>query len=185
MTEDRTIAATPTPSQRATLLVAVGSATVAFMLGFNGGAFGVIFFDQLLIIWVIATIVFVGSIVSDLPPSTWPRRLILLTPSLWVIAAAIDNAIEGSSGEGVVFALTVVVTLAALPFAGWVLVAAINADFTELPMRNKLIVIAAVAVAVVVGFGIGARNDLLLNCNDFKVSGNDLPENCLQLAPEG
>ena len=57
-----------TASDRATLLVAAGSAGIAFMVGFNLGAFRVVFFDQLLTVWVIATIVFVASIVSDPQP---------------------------------------------------------------------------------------------------------------------
>ena len=37
----------------------------------------------------------------------------------------------------------------------------------------------AVLLFVLAGFGIGARNDVFLNCDDFKVSGNDLPANCI------
>ena len=63
-----------TASDRATLLIIAGSAIVAFNVGFNLGAFGVVFFDQLLAVWVIASVVMVASIVSKLPPRTWPRR---------------------------------------------------------------------------------------------------------------
>lgn len=169
-------------TERATLLVAVGSAIVAFMLGFNLGAFGVVFFDQLLVVWVIATIVLIASIVSDLPPNTWPRRLILLIPSLWVLAAWVDNAESVAGGERIVFLLTLAVTAVALPFVAWILVTAINTDFDELPRGNKLLVVAAVGIAIVVGFGIGARNDTILTCDDFKISGNDLPDNCIEVS---
>jgi hypothetical protein len=164
------------------LLVTVASATVAFMLGFNVGAFGVIFFDQLLLVWVIATIVLVASIISDLPPNTWPRRLILLLPSLWLLAAWVDNAQDVSEGDRIVFFLTLGVTAVALPFVAWILVTAINTDFEELPRSNKLLVIAAVGIAIIVGFGVGARNDFILTCEDFKISGNDLPANCIEVS---
>ena len=172
-----------TPADRATLLVAAGSASVAFMVGFNLGAFRIVFFDQLLTVWVIATIVFVGSIVSDLPPNTWPRRVVLLLPSLWLLAAWIDNSTDIGNSERVAFILTLAVTVVALPFVAWILVTAINTDFAELPSRNKMAVIVAVGVFVVIGVALGARNDFLLNCDDFKISGNDLPSNCLQVAP--
>jgi hypothetical protein len=177
--EDHTAAS---PSDRATLLVTVASATVAFMLGFNVGAFGVIFFDQLLLVWVIATIVLVASIISDLPPNTWPRRLILLLPSLWLLAAWVDSAQDVPEGDRIVFFLTLGVTAVALPFVAWILVTAINTDFEELPRSNKLLVIAAVGIAIVVGFGVGARNDFILTCEDFKISGNDLPANCIEIS---
>jgi hypothetical protein len=62
--------ADPTPSDRATLLITAGSATVAFTVGFNLGAFGVVFFDQLLTVWVIATVILFASIFSNIPPDT-------------------------------------------------------------------------------------------------------------------
>ena len=173
-----------TPSDRATLLIAAGSASVAFMVGFNFGAFRVVFFDQLLTVWVIATIVFVASIFSNLPPNTWPRRLVLLLPSLWLLAAWIDNSTDVDQGERVAFLLTLGVTVLALPFVAWILVTAINPAFDELPGRNKAAVIAAVGLFVIVGLAIGARNDVLLNCDDFKISGNDLPDNCLEVTTQ-
>lgn len=174
-----------TATQRATLLVAVGSAGLAFTVGFNLGAFGVVFFDQLLTVWVIATVVFCASLVTELPPRTWPRRLLLLLPSLWLVAAWIDNAAGGDQPDRIAFALTLAVTVVAMPFVAWILITAINTEFVELPGRNKLAVIGVVAVFVLVGYGVGARNDLLLNCDDFKVSGNDLPDNCVVVTPEG
>jgi hypothetical protein len=175
---------TSNPSDRATLLITAGSAGVAFAVGFNFGAFGVVFFDQLLTIWVIATVVLVASIVSDLPPNTWPRRLILLIPSLWLVAAWIDNTFTFENEEKVVFALTVVITVFVLPAVAWILITAINTDFANLPGRSKGIVIAAVGVFIVVGFAFGARNDLFLDCGDFQISGNDRPANCLEVSPE-
>jgi hypothetical protein len=172
-----------TPSDRATLLITAGSATVAFSVGFNFGAFGVVFFGQLLTIWVIATVVLVSSLVSDLPPDTWPRRLVLLVPSLWLIAAWIDNTYAFDENEKVVFALTVAVTLFVLPVVAWVLITAINSDFTHLPGRRKAVVIASVGLFIVIGFAFGARNDFYLTCDDFKISGNDLPANCIPVSP--
>lgn len=173
-----------TPSDRATLLITAGSSTVAFTVGFNLGAFGVVFFDQLLAVWVIATVVMVASIVSNLPPRTWPRRLVLLVPTLWIIAAWIDNEFSFDSSERIVFALTVAVTMFVLPVVAWTLITAINTDFAELPRKRKAIVLATVGLALVIGLGIGARNDLILNCGDFKISGSDLPENCVQVTPD-
>ncbi len=174
-----------TPSDRATLLITAGSATVAFAVGFNLGAFGVIFFGQLLAIWVIATVVLVGSLVSDLPPDTWPRRLVLLVPSLWIIAAWIDSNYSFNRSERFVFAMTVIVTLIVLPAVAWVLVTVVNTDFAELPGRKKGVVIATVGLFIVIGFAFGARNDMFLDCEDFKISGNDLPVNCVPATPDG
>jgi hypothetical protein len=173
-----------TPTNRATLLITAASATVAFSVGFNFGAFGVVFFGQLLAIWVISTVVLVGSLVSDLPPATWPRRLVLLVPTLWIVAAWIDNTYAFDNDERAVFALTVVVTLFVLPVVAWILITAINSDFAELSGRDKSVVIFSVGLFIVIGFAFGARNDFYLTCDDFKISGNDLPANCVQVTPD-
>jgi len=172
------------PSDRATLLITAGSATVAFTVGFNYGAFGVVFFGQLLTIWLVATVVLVGSLVSGLPPNTWPRRLVLLVPSLWLVAAWLDNTSVFDSSERFAFALTVAVTLFVLPFVAWILITTINSDFVDLPGRKKGIVIVSVGLFIVVGLAFGARNDVFLTCDDFKISGNDLPANCVQMSPD-
>jgi hypothetical protein len=174
----------PTPSDRATLLITAGSATVAFTVGFNLGAYGVVFFDQLLTVWVIATVILFASIFSNIPPDTWPRRLVLLVPSLWLIAAWIDNTYSVTDSDRIIFALTVAVTVFVLPVVAWILITAINTDFADLPGRKKGIVIATVGLFIIVGFAIGARNDMVLNCGDFKVSGNDLPANCVPVSPD-
>jgi hypothetical protein len=171
-------------SARAALLITAGSATVAFGVGFNLGAFGVVFFEQLLAVWVIATVILVGSIISEIPPNTWPRRLVLLVPSLWIVAAWIDNTYSFDRSERIVFTLTVVVTMFVLPVVAWILVTAINPDFADLPGRTKGLVIAAVGLFIIIGFAMGARNDMILNCGDFTISGNDLPTNCVPVTPD-
>jgi hypothetical protein len=172
-----------TPSDRAALLITAASASFAFTIGFNLGAFGVIFFDQLLAVWVISTVVFAGSLVGSLPPRTWPRRLILLLPTLWIVAAWVDNTFGLTTGDRVAFTLTVAVTIIALPFVAWILITVINADFANLPRGRKGVVMAAVGLFMIIGFVIGARNDMFLNCGDFTISGNDLPANCLEVTP--
>ena len=152
---------------------------MAFMVGFNYGAFDSVFFDQIFTVWVVSTVFFGASIVTKLPPRTWPRRVVLLLPTLWLIVAWINNNTEVDNAEAALTGVTVAVTFVALPFAGWVLITAINADFADLPGKHKAAVIATVALFLVVGFLFGARNDALLTCDDFKVSGNDLPVNCV------
>jgi hypothetical protein len=105
---------------------------------------------------------------------------VLLLPTLWLIVAWINNNTEADNAEAVLTGVTVAVTFVALPFAGWVLITAINADFADLPGKHKAVVVGTVALFLVVGFLFGARNDLVLTCDDFKVSGNDLPANCVR-----
>lgn len=166
-------------TERATLLVTVTASTVAFGLAFNVGAFDTIFFDVYLSVWVVSTAVLVGSLVTELPPSGWWGRLVLLLPTVWIVAAWIGGPANQDTGADVLFVLTIVVTVISLPFVASVLVSVINPDFVGLPTRNRIAVLAGVLVFALAGYGLGARNDMFLNCDDFKVSGNDLPANCV------
>ena len=167
-----------TTTDRATLLITVTAASVAFGIGFNMGAFDEIFFDALLTVWVIATIVLLGSALTDLPPAGWPGRLVLLLPSGWLIAALVADPSGDDSASRALLGFTVAVTLVCLPFIAWILISAINPEFVDLPRPNRVAVLGAVVAFAIVGYGLGARNDLFLTCDDFKVSGNDLPQNC-------
>ena len=166
-------------SDRAALLITVGAGTVAFTLGFNAGAFNTIFFDVYLSIWVMATAVLAGSLLTKLPPQNWWGRAILLLPTGWIAAAWISGPTSGDTAGRVVFLVAITVAVICLPFIVWILASAINPEFVSLPNSTRIAVVAGVLVFALVGYGIGARNDVFLNCDDFKVSGNDLPANCV------
>jgi hypothetical protein len=44
--------------------------------------------------------------------------------------------------------------------------------------RQTLNLLMLTLIISVASFAIGYRNDLFMTCEDFKVSGNDLPTNC-------
>ena len=169
--------------ERATLLITVTAASVAFGIGFNLGAFDTIFFDALLSVWVISTLVLIGSLVTSLPPNTAWRRGVLLLPSGWLIASLVADPSGEDAASRVVIGFTIIVTVICLPLIARILIAAINPEFVDLPRAHRVAVIGAVIAFALIGYALGARNDLFLTCEDFKVSGNDLPANCTPELP--
>ena len=165
-------------TDRATLLIAIAAASGAFVIGFNFGAFDVVFFDALLSLWVVSTIVFIASFFTSLPPRGWLGRLLLLTPTAWLILAWIAEPASDDAASDALYVFTLILALVTLPFIAWVLVSVIKPDVLELPPSHRLAIIGALIVFALAGLGLGARNDVFLNCDDFKVSGNDLPANC-------
>ena len=109
------------------------------------------------------------------------KRTFWLLPTIWILAAWWAGPTAKDATGTTVFGITIAVTLIALPLIAWVLISAINPDFIQLPKPNRIAVIGAVLFFVVAGYAMGARNDFFLNCDDFKVSGNDLPANCVQV----
>ena len=165
-------------ADRATVLISVTASSVAFIIAFNFGAFETIFFVRIFALWVAATIVLVASFFTSVEPQNWLGRLALLFPTLWLLlqSAVVTGVV--SVNDAVVGWLALVTAIVALPFLGYAIIGAINPSFLDLPIRNKWAIIIAVVVFSVLGAAIGARNDLFLTCDDFKVSGNDQPENC-------
>ena len=168
-------------ADRASVLIAVTASTVAFTVAFNYAAFDTVFFERVFAVWVAATIVLIASVLTSVGPQTWPRRLPLLVPTLWLIFQTLWTTGAISVAENVVDWMALLVAVATLPFLAYVLVGAINPAFLHLPDRNKWAVIGAVVLFTIIGTGVGARNDFFLTCEDFKVSGNDLPTNCRTL----
>jgi len=173
---------TDPPSQRAALLILVPSASVGFSLAFNLGAFGVVFFDRILTVWVVATIVLGASLVSDLPPNGWWGRIVLIIPSLWLGLAILDAPEQGGVLDEGVYVAAMAVTVICLPFIAWILISAINPDFLELSSSGKVTIVVTVLVFAAAGWALGYRNSAFLTCDDFKISGNDLPANCIQVS---
>ena len=48
----------------------------------------------------------------------------------------------------------------------------------EASWRDRLVVIAAVAVIVIGAYGIGTIQDRIFTCGDFTISGNSQPPGC-------
>jgi hypothetical protein len=68
----------------------VAAALVVWWPAFDLGAYGVIFFQQLLALWAASTAIFLVSLTAGRRARvSWPRRLALLLPSLWLLLAIV------------------------------------------------------------------------------------------------
>ena len=132
------------------------------------------------------TIVLVASIFSPLPPKHWAGRLLLLVPTLWMVMAAIaDPSRPEDPATRLIFGTTIFVTVVCLPFVAWILVSAINPEFSHLSMRSRVAIFGAVAFFAIAGWLIGNRHDIFLTCEDFEVSGNFVPKTCVKEIKDG
>lgn len=163
---------------RATVLIAVTTSSVAFIVAFNFGAFDTVFFNRISTVWVISTVVLVASFVTSVGPKTWTGRLALLLPTLWIALQSLTVTGLVSIDDNVINWFAAAVTGVALPFLAYALVGAVNPAYIDLPQRNKRAIIISVLVFAGIGAVMGVRNDLFLTCEDFEVSGNDQPVNC-------
>lgn len=171
---------------KAFVLSAIALSASLFDITFWFGVFGTVFFEHLFFVWVASTVALIASLVVppvDALPAmvSWRGRIILLVPTLWLVLEAMSNltpALHDAIGA-LDWLIALIAVGVSLPYLVYVLVLVIVPDIDRLrhrKLRAALVSIAAMIAAC--GFAIGHNHDLFLTCNDFKVAGDDIPDNC-------
>ncbi len=107
--DDRTI--------QATSVAVVAASLVVWWPAFDLGAYGVIFFQQLLSLWAASTAVFLVSLTAGRRARlSWPRRLALLLPSLWLLLALAVPEGGAKAWSRALFYLAILLTMAGTPY---------------------------------------------------------------------
>jgi hypothetical protein len=166
---------------QATSVAVVAAALVVWWPAFALGAYGVIFFPQFLALWAASTAIFLASLTTrGRARVSWLRRLALLIPSLWLLLAFAIPEVEAERWSRALFYLALVLTLAGTPFLAALLLRVTIAGYEQIPSRRRLIAAALVGIVAITAFGLGQFNNRFLTCNDFIISGNDIPPGCDQ-----
>lgn len=162
-------------------VVMVGMAAVVWWPAFTLGAWGTVFFDDILAIWAVSTAAFVFALVER--GRRWPARIgraiALLLPTLWLV---LNFVVDGDSGD-LLTGLLVLSGLAAIaigfPFTVWVLVGIVWPDYGAETRRGTKWGVALVVIAIATAsFVLGLNQSRFLTCDDFTISGNSEPPGC-------
>ena len=161
-------------------VISVGMAAVVWWPAFTLGAWGVLFFDTLLTLWVASTAAFVFVLVERRPAGSrlW-RAFLLLLPSVWLLFSFIDlDTTDFFTFVASAFALLVV--LIASPLTVWVLARIMWPDFGENSTRRQRWLILGVVLGIgVAAFLLGLNQEHFLTCEEFTISGNSEPPGCV------
>jgi len=162
-------------------VISVGMAIVVWWPAFTLGAWGLLFFDTLLTLWVATTAAFAFVLFERRPAGRrlW-RAFLLLLPSVWLAFSFIDfETTDLFTFVATAFALVVV--LVASPLTVWVLARIMWPDFGENSTRRQRWLIVGVVLGIAVtAFLLGLNQEHFLTCDDFIVSGNSEPPGCVK-----
>lgn len=175
-TEDRA------ESHRLFGLVLIGMSAAVWWPAFTLGAWGELFFDQMLTVWVAATAALVVVLVQ--PASLgrrWPQAAALSIPSVWLLLSFFDDARTDDLATALVDLFGNVIGILGIPFTLWTLVHVLWPElFTRFNRRTRTGVLIAVVLLAVASFTLGMFQDHFLTCGDFTVSGHTQPPGCVR-----
>ncbi len=165
----------------------VGMALTVWWPAFTLGAWGTLFFDQLLTIWVAAT---VGLLIVCVQPRPHRHRvgkiLALLVPSLWLTLAFV---LRNETDDLLVFIVDltgIVVALIGAPFTLIVLIRIVWPDYgSGLSRGQRWMLVGALAGVMLASFVLGSNHPAFLTCEDFTISGNSEPPGCVHNSDVG
>ncbi|GAA1951190.1 hypothetical protein [Microbacterium aquimaris] len=159
----------------------VGMAVVVWWPAFTLGAYGDLFFDQLMAVWAAATAAFVFVLVERRPVGVrLLRAFLLLLPSVWLALMFFVGDEEEDLFVFLIDAGAILAVLIGLPFTLWLLVRIVWPEFGEETRVSTKWLIALVVVGVAAAsFVLGLNHTAFLTCEDFIDSGNAAPAGCV------
>ncbi|MGI9622188.1 MAG: hypothetical protein ACR2PK_05060 [Acidimicrobiales bacterium] len=162
-------------------LAAVTLGLIAFPLGFNLGAYDVIFYEDVMKVVVAAMVLFAVTFFASngRPLQTWLFRVVLVSLPLWFVAAAVFEGSTGEAMEKTGYQLWLAASLViSVPLTLKLMVDMFTPEVRRLRNQRVMILVAVVSLAGVIGYIAGHQHARLLTCNDFAVAGSSEPDGC-------
>ncbi|WP_062299550.1 hypothetical protein [Demequina maris] len=157
----------------------VAVSTIIWWPAFTLGAWGRVFFEQILMVWAAATAALIVVLLrqSGPPVSRWVLASLLL-PTVWIVAEFAPTGQHPLLAELVRW-FGVVVTVLGLPAMVWVLLRTVRPDLIEsVPARGWVAAAGALVTIAALSALLGWLHPYYLQCEDFTISGNSAPPRC-------
>lgn len=167
-------------------IAALAIAQAVWIISFNLGAYGDVFFEHLFMVWAasIAALLarlFIGRTAEGESYFGWLGALLLLAPTLWIATEVLTLGNNSAAVQWFRFFLTVLTLGVALPYIGFVIVNTALPEIAEIQhprLRLGLVVISL--FITVLAYIVGAKNYYVMSCQEFETAGASLPDNCYQ-----
>ena len=164
---------------------AIGLSAYAWNLSFNFGAFGVIFLDHIIAIWLFSLSILMATVIIQkriLPGNKWRGYLILLLPTIWLIFRIMDDpSVTGRLTDHFLHVLSILSIVISLPYLAYLFFYFTNPNIIQLKNKYLASLVGFILFIALIGYVLGSHNYFIMNCQEFIVSGQDTPTNCLRL----
>ena len=171
------------------LATSLALAPTVWMLSFNFGVYGTVFYEHLFVVWAISLTALICGFVLNLKDehasfSSWVGRFLLVLPTLWVLSGYWSHLEDTNEAVYLIdLILTFLTVLLSLPYILYHLVFMLVPGAQAI-YSTKLIITLFLLTLLIgsIGFLVGSHHRLFLYCQDFEAAGNKVPENCLPTA---
>ncbi|MBV7327735.1 hypothetical protein KFU94_05640 [Chloroflexi bacterium TSY] len=162
------------------MAISLATWNVAFSLG----AYNTIFFDRLFAIWVVNLAVLLACLFvpgKERPVSGW-GLVALATPTIWLILGVIQiQQQQWTWVDTLLYFASIVLMIVCLPYVVYVMVSLTQEQTLAIKPRRLLYALVTVAIIMsLLGYLMGAYNELMMTCRDFEVAGWFKPVNCYE-----
>ncbi len=164
---------------------AIGLSAYAWGISFNFGAYGVIFLGHIIAVWLFSLSILLVTVILHkriLPGNKWGGYTMLILPSIWLILRIIDDSsATGRITDYFHHVLSVLSIVISLPYLVYLFLYFTNPGIIQLKRKLLASLVGFVLFIALIGYALGSHNYLIMNCQNFIVSGQDTPKNCMRL----
>ena len=164
---------------RTLLVSALGTSLAAWDIAFNFAIYGGIFYDKLMAVWVIATVILLAMLLSDQRSvlGRWGIGM-LLVPTGWFIFFALSPSFGDAWYANILWVVAMVMFIAAIGYILSVLAWMLDDSGVtrSAEYRNRLIII--VLTVTLAGYLAGRNHQYFVFCEQFRIAGDVVPDDC-------
>ncbi|MCP4707711.1 MAG: hypothetical protein GY869_03725 [Planctomycetes bacterium] len=163
---------------------AIGLSAYAWDLSFNFGAFGVIFMGHIMALWLFSLSIILLTVVVQrqfLPGNKWWGYFMLSLPTIWLVLRIVDDSSRtGQITDQLIHVASILALVISLPYLVYLFFYFTNPSMIHLKRRIIAGLVGIMLLIALIGYTLGSYNYLIMSCENFIVSGQDTPQNCIK-----
>ena len=169
---------------RAFFVAVIGLAIAIWPIAFNLGAYNTVFYPHLFSILVVSIVILLGDylvkgVIWQTDRSRIRGRGIMIMPSLWLVSELTAYYVSAHWLDLSLLIFSALTGLVSMPYIAYVIATNIIPGLEKITDRRLLLkLVFVITVAGGLGFLAGVFHNQILSCDDFKVAGAFVPDNC-------
>jgi hypothetical protein len=170
------------PRWRTLVVASVALAYPVGTTGFQLGAYGELFFDNMFTAWITVTAIMIVLLIIPAKKKQHLRTHIwvLAIPSVWILVRFVLGYTDPDAMlHPILFAIGTISFALCVPYAFYLIVRIANPGLADLREPRLRWILAGIALFfLAAGYGIGLSHELFQSCEELELLNQALPSHC-------